>query len=96
VAALPGGNFASYCICWLDAANQIGEFEPVGTRPAYRGQGIGKAVIVEGLRRLRDAGAHTAIVYTPRHNEPAQKLYLSAGFQIVASEFLYRKALGAK
>jgi mycothiol synthase len=93
VAALPGGGFASYCICWLDTTNQTGEFEPVGTRPAFRGQGIGKAVIMEGLRRLRDAGARTALVYTPRHNQPAQKLYLSAGFQIVASEYLYRKAL---
>jgi ribosomal protein S18 acetylase RimI-like enzyme len=93
VAALPDGNFASYCICWLDAANQTGEFEPVGTRPAARGQGIGRAVIVEGLRRLRGAGARAAIVYTPRHNQPAQRLYLSAGFQIVSSEFLYGRAL---
>jgi ribosomal protein S18 acetylase RimI-like enzyme len=93
VAALPDGHFASYCICWLDAANQIGEFEPVGTRPAFRGRGIGKAVIVEGLRRLRDAGARTAIVFTPRHNQPAQQLYQSAGFQIVTSEFMYARAL---
>jgi mycothiol synthase len=93
VAALPDGNFASYCICWLDAANQIGEFEPVGTRPAFRGRGIGKAVIAEGLRRLRDAGARTAIVYTPRHNQPGQQLYLSAGFRIVSSECMYGKAL---
>jgi ribosomal protein S18 acetylase RimI-like enzyme len=93
VAVLPGGGFAAYCICWLDVANQTGEFEPVGTRPAARGQGIGKAVIVEGLRRLRDAGARTAIVYTPRHNQLAQRLYQSAGFQIVASEHLYEKTL---
>lgn len=93
VAAQPDGHFASYCICWLDSANQIGEFEPVGTRPAFRGRGIGKAVIVEGLRRLRDAGARTAIVYTPRHNQPGQQLYLSAGFRIVSSEFMYVRAL---
>jgi hypothetical protein len=42
---------------------------------------------------LRDAGARTAIVYTPRHNEPAQRLYQSAGFQIFTSEFLYRRTL---
>ena len=93
VAALPDGAFAAYCICWLDVANQIGEFEPVGTRPAWRGRGMGKAVIVEGLRRLRDAGAHTAIVYTPRKNESAQKLYQSVGFQIIASEYRYERAL---
>jgi mycothiol synthase len=93
VAALPGGGFAAYCICWLDAANQTGEFEPVGTRPAARGQGLGKAVIVEGLRRLRDAGARTAIVFTPRHNQPAQRLYQSAGFQIITSEYMYERAL---
>jgi mycothiol synthase len=93
VAALPDGSFAAYCICWLDVANQTGEFEPVGTRLAARGRGLGKAVIVEGLRRLRAAGARTAIVFTPRQNEPAQRLYQSAGFQIVASEYLYERAL---
>jgi mycothiol synthase len=93
VAAAPDGTFASYCICWLDSANRTGEFEPVGTRPAFRRRGIGKAVTHEGLRRLREHGAQTALVYSIGHSEPARKLYEAAGFQVVNREYLFVKEL---
>jgi ribosomal protein S18 acetylase RimI-like enzyme len=82
VVVSPEGEFGSYCIVWYDSVTQIGEFEPVGTRVAYRRMGLGKAVLREGLRRLRSRGARTAIVYTTDTNEPAVKLYESAGFRI--------------
>jgi ribosomal protein S18 acetylase RimI-like enzyme len=91
VAVTPDGTFASYCICWLDPVNRTGEFEPVGTRPAFRQQGLGKAVIAEGLRRLKAHGATDAIVYTPHYNGSAVALYESAGFRIAGSEYDYVK-----
>ena len=74
------GTFASYCICWADARSRLGLFEPVGTRPDWRGRGAGRALILEGLRRLRDAGMQTAQVSTAGFNAPAQALYESCGF----------------
>ena len=71
--------------------NRTGEFEPVGTRPAFRRQGLGKAVIAEGLRRLKARGATDAIVYTPHSNGSAVALYESAGFRIAGSEYDYVK-----
>jgi mycothiol synthase len=91
VAATPDGTFASYCICWLDPVNRTGEFEPVGTRPAFRRQGLGGAVIGEGLRRLKAHGASEAIVYTPHSNAAAVALYESAGFRIVGREYDYAR-----
>jgi GNAT superfamily N-acetyltransferase len=73
-------TFASYCICWADEQSKLGLFEPVGTRPEWRGKGAGRAVILEGLRRLRDAGMQTAQVGTAGFNAPAQALYESCGF----------------
>lgn len=93
VAVSPDGEFGAYCICWLDEQNQCGEFEPVGTRAKFRGMGLGKAIITEGLRRMQDLGALSAIVYTPPSNEPAVKLYLSSGFQIVDQQRSYVKQL---
>jgi mycothiol synthase len=93
VLVAPDGSFAAYCICWLDRANHTGEFEPVGTRPAFRGQGLGKAVIAEGLRRLQAHGAQTAIVYAESGNPAAQKLYQSMGFQIVNRDIFYTKLI---
>ncbi len=89
VAVLPDGAFASYCICWLDPINRMGEFEPVGTRAAYRQRGIGKAVICEGLRRLRAHGARTALVNSMGGNAASRALYESAGFRIVDREYAY-------
>lgn len=89
VAALPDGAFAAYCICWFDPVSESGEFEPVGTRAAYRGQGLGRAVVDEGLRRLHAHGARTAIVYSAGGNPASRALYESAGFRITDRERAY-------
>ena len=89
VAVTPEGTFASYCICWLDPVNKCGEFEPVGTRMAFRRQGIGQAVMREGLKRLQARGAETTIVATHYDNFAAIKLYESVGFRIIATEYSY-------
>ncbi len=83
VAVAPDGTFAAFCIVWYDADNQIGAFEPVGTHSAHRRRGLARAVMVEGLRRLRALGAHTALVNTYYEDEPAIRLYESLGFREV-------------
>jgi len=57
------GRFLAYCIGWLDVSNGIGHFEPVGCRPAYTGRGYARAVTLEGMRRMRARGSHTAMVF---------------------------------
>ena len=89
------GRFASYCICWLDEANGVGEFEPVGTRAEFRRRGIARAVTSDGLRRMRARGMHTAIVLTASFNEAAIRLYESVGFGMVNREYFYTKTLRA-
>jgi len=91
VAVSPEGTFASYCICWLDAVSKIGEFEPVGTRSAFRRKGVGKAVMLEGLRRLKASGMETAIVYSVASNEASSSLYKSVGFEVYGRLYEYVK-----
>jgi mycothiol synthase len=93
VAVAPDGTFGSYCICWFDPGSRTGLFEPVGTRTIYRGKGLGKSVMLEGLRRLRELGAHTALVTAVHDNEAARSLYQSVGFHTVNRERLYGKKL---
>lgn len=85
------GRLVSYCICWADPATGTGVFEPVGTRPAFVGRGYGRTVIREGLRRLREAGLHTALVSTASVNEGAAALYRSCGFETVEREYYWAK-----
>jgi GNAT superfamily N-acetyltransferase len=78
VAVAPGGEFASFCTVWFDDVTRTGAFEPVGTAPEYQRKGLGRAVIAEGLKRLKYLGATLAFVggFTPAANA----LYASMGF----------------
>jgi len=94
VAVLADGVVASYANCWVDASNRIGDFGPVGTRPAYRRRGLARAVLVEGLRQMRAAGMDRACVSTGVSNTVARRLYESVGFRVV-NEFLdFAKPVG--
>ncbi len=83
----------SYCIAWYDAANRVGDFEPVGTRPATTGLGLGRAVVTEGLRRLQERGATTALIGTASVNEPATRCYAACGFELLERSYMYSKRM---
>ncbi len=83
VAVAPSGVIAAYVNCWLDPVNRIGDFGPVGARPAFRRQGLTRAVLLEGLRRLQAAGMDRVCVSTGVANTAARRLYESVGFEVV-------------
>ena len=93
VVVAPDNSFAAYCLVWFDAANRIGVFEPVGCHSAHRQQGLTKAVMFEGLRRLQALGATHAFVNTLRGEIAANSLYASAGFKEIDSNESWRKEL---
>ena len=80
IVVAPDGTIAAYAMAWLDDANLVGEFEPVGTRPDFQRKGLGKAAMLRGLRALRDHGMEDAIVSTNETNIAATRLYESVGF----------------
>jgi ribosomal protein S18 acetylase RimI-like enzyme len=86
------GVMVSYCVCWTHDENRVGYFEPVGTRASATRRGYGRAVVREGMRRLRAKGMEVAFVGTAAVNAPAAALYVSAGFTGVARERFYVKA----
>jgi mycothiol synthase len=83
VVTAPTGQFAAFCLCWLDHVNKAGYLEPMGTHPDFRQQGLGKAVILAALGRMQQAGMESASVCVEPDNHAAQRLYTSAGFQSV-------------
>lgn len=93
IALAPDGSCAAFCLIWLEPTNQVGLFEPVGIHPAHQQKGLGKAIILEGLRRMQAHGMKSAIVSTEQDNLPAQRLYLSCGFTITDHLATYRKAI---
>lgn len=90
VSVAPDGTIAAYVMCWVDTENKIGEFEPVGARGAYRRQGLTRAVLLEGMHRMKARGAEMAIVCTNADNI-AKGLYESVGFKPINTEWDYVK-----
>ncbi len=87
----PDGRGASACTIWFDGVNRIGLFEPVATHPDFQRQGLGKAVMAEGLRRMRNAGMQHAMLGFDPNNTAARALYTSIGFQTACYFAIYVK-----
>jgi mycothiol synthase len=95
VVVTPSNEFTSFCLGWVDQCNQVGLFEPVGTHPQYQHKGMGKAVLCEGLRRMKASGMRMAIVCAEYDNPGALKLYESVGFHPVNRLVTYFRPLEA-
>jgi len=91
VAVTADGRIGAFCLVWLDPVNGVGLFEPVGTHPDFQRQGLGKAVMMEGIRRMQVRGMKQAIVSTYEDNDPALRLYETLGFRQVARLGTYEK-----
>jgi mycothiol synthase len=66
---------------WLELS--VGEIEPVGLLPQYRGRGLGRILFLSGLRRLADQGAEKVTLGVWDNNHDAIHLYESLGFRHV-------------
>lgn len=93
VVVAPDGLFVACILLWYDAVNQHGVIEPMGTDPAYRRLGFGKALLAEGTRRLQSVGATQAMVCTHCKNTSANQLYDSSGFRVFAVQDRWMKTL---
>jgi len=79
VAEAPDGSLAGFTTTWFDDVTRTGFFEPVGTHPDHRRRGLGRALLVEGMRRLAWYGAE--IAYTSSYGPSAGGLYESVGLE---------------
>jgi predicted N-acetyltransferase YhbS len=62
MAEAADGQIVSYGGMWYEAETQLVYVEPVATDPDYRRRGLGRAVVLEGIRRAAQLGARRAIV----------------------------------
>jgi mycothiol synthase len=88
LAIAPDGTFAGFCWSTIYAeqnirsGHQIGEIDLLGTRRGFRKLGLGRALLLEGLRQLKASGMETARLGVLANNPTgALRLYESAGFE---------------
>ncbi len=90
VAVVPDGSFAAYVGIPYDEPNRHGLFEPVCTHPDHQRKGLARALMLEGLHRLKALGAQDVTVETG-DMIPANRLYDSLGFTETVKGFVWRK-----
>ena len=95
VVVAPDGRFVAFCYLMLDTRNKIGLFEDVGTHPDFQRRGLGRALLLDGMRRMAAQGMVTAFVPYVLRADAAAALYASVGFQVRYRHFLYTKKLSA-
>ncbi len=96
VAYAPDGTPAAFC--WgsiKEAENQRsgrndGQIGLLGTRRGFRKIGLGRAMLLTGMRALKAAGANTATLGVDASSPTgATRLYESVGFQVALTRNLY-------
>lgn len=86
VVTEPGGEYVSFCGMWYEPVNRYAYVEPMATDPDYRKLGLGRAALLEGIRRCRALGAEAAYVGSN------QAFYRRIGFSSVFSSRPWQKA----
>lgn len=79
--------------CGPPGRASVGEIGVLGARPELTHQGLGRALLLTGLRLLHERGATSAYLETMESNEPAQRLFASVGFTQLSSWQWYAKTV---
>jgi GNAT superfamily N-acetyltransferase len=75
--AAPDGAFVAFAGAFYEPTQRFAYVEPVAADPAYRRLGLGKAAVLEGIRRCASLGATVAYVGSD------QAFYRAIGFEKV-------------
>ena len=70
-----------------------GRINMLGVDPDYRGKGVGKKVLLNGLVQLKSRGVRIVVLTVDNENKVARALYQSVGFKFRASSLWYQKDL---
>jgi mycothiol synthase len=69
------GSIAAFCTIWFDDVTRTACFEPIATVPAHQRHGLARAIMIEGMHRLKHMGCKVAFVNG--FSEAANALYFS-------------------
>jgi len=85
VVIAPDGEFASFCLIWIDLPNRLASLEPVGSQPEYRKMGLAREAIFEAMRRAAAQGVEQVIVGS------SQVFYQKIGYKPLKPRVRYQK-----
>ena len=78
----PNETVAAYCSCAVNEETKVGNTDPVATHPNYQHMGLARALLLTGMRLLKERGMKSAHLGTSGNNIPMQKTAASVGFTV--------------
>lgn len=98
VAVDRDGKLAAMCYCSIpsfETARGIkeGRTDPIAVAERYRRLGLGRAMVLSGLRLLKERGMDGVLLTTETDSLPAHQLYESLGYQLVYNACWYARVL---
>lgn len=101
IVIAPTGEFAGYCTCQINAAEnahtgqQIGSTDPVAVHPDFQHRGLARALLLSGCRLLKQRGMIVAGLGTSSENIAMQRAAEAAGYRIQSARLWFaRNAFG--
>ncbi len=67
--------------------NRRGQIHNIAVLPEYRGQGLGKALLLKSLAGFKQVGCQSVVLEATAENIPAMCLYKNTGFYVVKTTF---------
>ena len=78
---------------WTLRSGRTGWVSMTGVSSAYRGRGLGQAVVLAGIHYLRSQDVEAIELEVDYENTPARALYLKLGFEAASQTLWYEKRL---
>ena len=94
---MAGDEVAGYCLTQTaeEKTHIVGSVLMVGVHPKHQGKGLGRAVLLCGIRSLLERGTHVVELTVDRDNAAARELYMSVGFVKTGGQEWYEATLTA-
>ena len=91
LAIAPGGEIAAYCSCSVKEGEKRGLTDPIATHPKYQHMGLARALLLTGMKLLKERGMESAHLGTSGENIAMQKAAAAVGFRVEHQTLWYSK-----
>ena len=89
----PDGTIAAYCTCSVNHQTNIGITDPIATHPKYQRKGLARALLLAGLRLLKERGMTSAHLGTSGDNVVMQRTAEAVGFIVEYKTIWFSKTV---